>query len=210
MKGAIFDVDGTLLNSMGAWWDVIIKFFKNNGLELTDEKAAGYKEMRLEDSVPSIIAEYGLDMTVDEVIGEFQRMMVKEYEENIPLKKGAAQYLKKLHDEGIKIAIATSGYEELCKSAFTRLSVWQYIDAKAYSHEVGVDKSNPDIYLLAAKRLGVEPCECVVFEDIVLGIGGAKKGGFKTCAVMDITNIDETEKLKKIADNYIEDFTELL
>ncbi len=210
MKGAIFDVDGTLLNSMGAWWDVIIKFFENNGLELTDEKAAGYKEMRLEDSVPSIIAEYGLEMTVDEVIGEFQRMMVKEYEENIPLKEGAAKYLKKLHDGGVKIAIATSGYEELCKSAFTRLGVWQYIDAKAYSHEVGVDKSNPDIYLLAAERLGVKPCDCVVFEDIVLGIGGAKKGGFKTCAIKDLTNIDETETLKKIADNYIEDFTKLL
>ena len=108
-----------------------------------------------------------------------------------------------MHNSGIKIAIATSGYEELCKTAFTRLGVWNYIDACAFSSEVGVNKSNPDVYLLAAKRIGIPPEECTVFEDITTGIGGAKKGGFSTCAIFDETNADETDALKQLSDHYI-------
>ena len=118
--------------------------------------------------------------------------------------------MKKLHDDGVKIAIATSGYEELCRKAFIRLGVWQYIDACAFSSEVGVNKSNPDVYLLAAKRIGIPPEECTVFEDIVTGIGGAKKGGFKTCAIYDETNVDDTEKLKQLSDCYITGWKDLL
>jgi HAD superfamily hydrolase (TIGR01509 family) len=210
MTGAIFDVDGTLLDSMSAWWNVMIEFFENNNLTLTDEKAAEYKEMTLEESVPSIINEFQLDMMPKEIILEFQKMIVREYRENIQLKPYVAEYLMKLHNSGVKIAIATSGYESLCKSAFERLGVWKYIDACAFSSEVGVNKGNPDIYLLAAERLGVNPTDCIVYEDIVLGINGAKKGGFKTCAIRDLTNLDETEELKNIADKYIESWEELL
>lgn len=210
MKGAIFDVDGTLLDSMMVWWRVMTDFFKNNNLTLMDEKAAEYKEMTLEESIPKMIDEFGLDMTVEEIVAEFQRMIIKEYKENIQLKPYVKEYVEQLHNKGVKIAIATSGYESLCRPAFERLGIWQYIDVCAFSSEVGVNKGNPDIYLLAAKRMGVEPSECVVYEDIVLGISGAKKGSFKTCAVQDMTNLEETEELKKIADNYITSWKELL
>ena len=133
-----------------------------------------------------------------------------QYENTLPLKEGADEYLKKLHYSGVKIAIATSGYEELCKKAFTRLGVWQYIDACAFSSEVGVNKSNPDVYLLAAKRIGIPPKECMVFEDITTGIGGAKKGGFETCAIYDATNADETDALKQLSDHYITGWKDLL
>lgn len=210
MKGAIFDVDGTLLDSMTVWWRVMIDFFEDNNLSLTDEKAAEYKEMTLEESVPAIIEEFKLDITAEEIFAEFQSAMVREYRESIPLKPYAKEYIEKLHNSGVKIALATSGYESLCRAAFERLGIWQYIDACAFSSEVGVNKGNPDIYLLAAERLGVKPEDCVVYEDIVLGISGAKKGGFKTCAVQDYTNLGETDILKKTADNYITGWEELL
>lgn len=209
MKGAIFDVDGTLLDSMTAWFKISERFFKRHNLAVTAEQTAEYKEMRLEDSLSIILKEYNLDMTVEEIIGEFRKMIAEEYRDNIPLKPHAGEYMKKLHSQGVKIAIATSGYESLCKSAFERLGVWKYIDARAFSNEVGKDKSNPDVYLLAAERIGVKPEECTVYEDIVLGITGAKKGGFMTCAVWDKTNEDETEILKSIADKYITDWSEL-
>lgn len=210
MRGAIFDVDGTLLDSMSVWWDVIADFYRRHGIELSDEKAADYKELTLEESLPMIIKTIGLDMTFEELLDNFKQIVSLQYENILPLKADAEKYLKKLHDEGVQIAIATSGYEELCKKAFTRLNVWQYIDACAFSSEVGVNKSNPDVYLLAAKRLGLPPEECTVFEDISSGIRGAKKGGFTTCAIYDKTNADETVLLKQLADRYITGWKELL
>ena len=168
MRGAIFDVDGTLLDSMQVWWDVVVDFFKEHGVELPYEEAKEYKEMTMKESIPTIKNRLNLDLSFEELSNTFMHMGLKQYETTVPLKKGADKYLKKLHNSGIKIAIATSGYEELCKTAFTRLGVWNYIDACAFSSEVGVNKSNPDVYLLAAKRIGIPPEECTVFEDITI------------------------------------------
>ncbi len=210
MKGVIFDVDGTLLDSMNMWFDLVVDFFKIHGEVLTREEAEEYGDVTLEESVPVIIERLGLDTTTEKLIAELKMMAVKQYEEVLPLKEGAAEYMKKLHGDGVKIAIATSGYEELCKKAFTRLGVWSYIDACAFSSEVGVNKSNPAIYLLAAQRMGIEPKDCVVYEDILKGIRGAKKGGFMTCAVYDKSNEAETAELKQTADSYITTWSELL
>ena len=210
MKGVIFDVDGTLLDSMNMWFDLVVDFFKIHGEVLTREEAEEYGDVTLEESVPVIIERLGLDTTTEKLIAELKIMAVKQYEEVLPLKEGAAEYMKKLHDNGVKIAIATSGYEELCKRAFTRLGVWQYIDACAFSAEVGVNKSNPAVYLLAAHRLGVEPEDCVVYEDILKGIQGAKKGGFKTCAIYDSANDADINEIKSTADRFITGWKELL
>jgi HAD superfamily hydrolase (TIGR01509 family) len=210
MKGAIFDVDGTILDSMHVWYDVTYRFFENHGLVLSDEKAASYKEMTLNESLPMINEEYGLGMTFDEIYEEYRRMIAAEYRDSIGLKTGVDKYLKRLHEDGVRIAVATSGYEGMCKAAFDRLGILGYIDEYAFSSEVGVNKGQPDIYLLAARRIGVRPEECTVFEDIVLGIDTAKKAGFSACAVYDDTNKGETELLKRLADRYITGWSELI
>lgn len=210
MKGAIFDVDGTLLDSMTVWYNITNRFFIRHGLKLPDEKAAAYKEMTLEESLPQINEEFNLGMTKEQIMQEFKDMIAEEYANHIRLKPGADAYLKKLHGAGIKTAVATSGYEGLCKSAFRRLGIIDYIDEYAFSSEVGCNKGQPDVYLLAAKRLGLRPEECTVFEDIVLGLGSAKVAGFTTCAVYDPTNAGETETLKQISDQYITGWNELL
>ena len=210
MKGAIFDVDGTLLDSMTVWYNITNRFFIKHGLVLPDEKAASYKEMTLEESLPQINEEFDIGMTDEQIMQEFKDMITEEYANHIMLKPGADTYLKKLHDAGIKTAVATSGYEGLCKSAFSRLGIINYIDEYAFSSEVGCNKGHPDVYLLAANRLGLPPEECTVFEDIVLGLGSAKKAGFTTCAVYDPTNADETDALKQLSDIYITEWTELL
>lgn len=210
MKGAIFDVDGTLLDSMPVWWRVSERFFENHSIKADKGLFEKYREMRLEDSLPQIREQFKLDMTAEEMILEYQRLAFEEYRDRIQLKPHAGEYMKKLHREGVKIALATSGYKELCKSAFLRLGVWDLVDACAFSDETGVDKSHPDVYLLAAERIGAEPSECVVFEDIAMGIEGAKKGGFKTCAVYDESNRGDTEILKQIADRYIKNWNELI
>lgn len=210
IQGAIFDVDGTLLDSMGMWFDVCRKFCTNHGVKLSDEQAYDVKELRLEQSLPVIIQENNLGITLNDAIAEIKELAAIEYRTAIPLKPHAKDYLSELKNSGTKIAVATSGYPELCTTAFKRLDVYNLIDVYAFSHEVGKSKDNPDVYLLAAERIDSDPSECTVFEDIVAGIQGAKKGGFSTCAVYDFTNESDTDILKKYADKYIKDWSELL
>lgn len=210
MKGAIFDVDGTLLDSMGVWYKISDRFFQENGLVLTPNLATKFQEMTLEESLPFIVERFSLPTPVEAVFDRFQELMREEYLSFIPLKPYAKEYVQKLHGQGIKIALATSGYRDLCQGAFERLGLWHCFDAVALSSEVGVNKGNPDVYLLAAQRLGLAPEDCMVYEDIPLGITGAKKAKMKTTAIYDITNEPMTNALKQLSDHYITGWHELL
>lgn len=210
IKGTIFDVDGTLLDSMGMWFDVCKEFCLSYGIEMTDAKANSIKDLRLEESLPDIIQENHLPITVDKAVWEIQQLAAKTYKNSVCAKPHALEYLKKLKSLGIKTAVATSGYKELCTSAFKRLGIYDFIDVYAYSSEVGKGKENPDIYLLAADRLNLKPSECIVFEDISIGLKSAKKSGFLTCAVYDSSNASETEHLKAVSDFYIYDWKDII
>lgn len=206
-SGAIFDVDGTILDSMLVWDNILVQYLARYGVE-NNGVTEKMRTITLEESMPMIAGLCGI--TAEEVKAEIMRLVAEEYTLRIPAKPGAAEYIRTLHENGVKIAIATSGYPNACKSAFERLGILPYISAFAFSAEVGKDKSNPDVYLLAAERIGVEPSECMVFEDILPGINGAKKAGMQTTAVADVSNQHETDELKAAADRYISDWRELI
>ncbi len=209
-KAAIFDMDGTILDSMGMWKNLTIKFMRSRNLDISDEEISIYKEMTMEESMPAIKEKFKLTDTVEDMKAEFSRLGYDAYTNTVELKPYAKEYLQMLKKCGIKIAIATSSFPDLSKAALNRLGILNLIDAFAFSAEVGVNKSNPDVYLLAAERLSAEPCECMVFEDIVMGIKGAKSAGMKTTAIYDFTNENDTELLKATADRYIRSWKELL
>lgn len=188
MKGAIFDVDGTLLDSMGVWFQATKAFFETHGLQIPAAELTAYQSMTLEESLPMIQRKYLKGISLQEMLGNLFEIVRTAYCDTIPEKKGACEYLRKLHGQGIKIAVATSGYAELCQAAFKRLGMYELIDAYAFSSEVGCNKSNPDIYLLAANRLGIEPQDCTVYEDLINGIESAGDAGFKTVAIADASN----------------------
>ena len=210
LKGAIFDMDGTLLDSMGVWHNMTVRFLEKRGLLIDEESIEKFRDMTLEESLPLIVSMFRLPDKIEDVFAEFNALAQDEYLHHIPLKPYAGEYLKKLHSQGVKIAIATSGYQELCRGAMERLGLWDCVDAIALSSEVGVNKSNPDVYLLAAERVGVEPSECMVFEDILLGIQGAKKAGMQTTAVADEFSRQDWAKILQAADHAIESWEELL
>ncbi len=210
VRGAIFDVDGTILESMKVWEQVTTKFYTLNGLVLNTDESTLFQGMTMEESMPYIKNKYNLDMTTDDMVKKFKELIKEEYEKNIGPKPGVISYIKKLHSKGVKLAVATSGYPEFCHAAFHRIGIADLFNNYTLSSEVGVNKSNPDIYLLAASRMGITPNECIVFEDIPSGIEGAKKGGFITCAVYDDTNIQFTDILKENSDIYINSWNDLL
>lgn len=209
-NGAIFDMDGTILDSMGVWQDITIDFLKSRGFSPTEEELIAYRDMTMDESMPAMREKYGFSETPKELKAIFSKLGYEAYMHTVPAKPYIREYMQKLKNNNIKIAIATSGYKELCEGAMKRLGMLDFIDAVALSCEVGVNKSNPDVYLLAAKRLNIPPEKCMVFEDILLGINGAKKGGFQTTAIYDFSNEADIKALKNTADRYITTWKELL
>lgn len=209
-KGAIFDLDGTLVDSMWIWETVIDRWLKNHQLTCGNDPADTIKTMTFYESACYIIDRLDLKMTPDEVASEWSDMILDDYRHRISLKSGVYEFVKQLKSKGVKLCIATSNFREACEAVLQSAKIDSCFDFIITSDEVGKNKSFPDIYLLAAKKMGLLPEECMVFEDILPAILSAKSAGFHTTGVYDAESSADTEAIKKQADNYIISFDELL
>ncbi|MGN0539176.1 MAG: HAD family hydrolase [Candidatus Fimenecus sp.] len=209
-KGVIFDLDGTFIDSMDVWNQVDIEFFKRRSMEVPE----GYKKV-ISKMPFTAIAEYtkekySIKESAEEIIEEWHAIALEEYKYNVKLKDGAKEFIEKCKENGLKCTYATASADILCDTVLKANNVYEYFDSKAYVYEVDKDKSEPDIYLLAAERLNLNPQECIVFEDIIEGVKSAKKGGFTVCGVYDDSSAKDEKEIREIADYYIKSFAELL
>lgn len=209
-KGAIFDLDGTLFDSMGIWKDVDLAFFNRRGIEMPDDYQECIKDMHFKSMAIYTKERFNLPDDINDIMDEWCELCFDEYENQIGLKDGVYDYLISLKDKGIKLAYATANTTGLSEVCLKSNGIYELFDACAYLHETKSDKSDPDVYLLACERLGLIPSECIVFEDILPGIQGAKKGGFTVCGVYDKFSEKDECDIRKIADYYIKSFNELL
>ena len=209
-KGAIFDLDGTLLDSMGIWKDVDLSFFERRNIVMPDDYQECIKDMHFKTMATYTKERFNLPDDINDIMDEWCELCFDEYENKIGLKNGAFEYLTYLKNNGIKLAFATANTTELSEICLKSNNIFNLFDTYAYLHETKSDKCEPDVYLLACERLGLPPADCIVFEDILPGIKGAKKGGFKVCGVYDSFSQKDTAEIIKVADYYIKSFEEIL
>lgn len=210
IKAAIFDFDGTLVDSMYVWSKVDEEFLARRGIRVTDEYTDKMRSMFFETAAAYTKETYGLSESVEEIMNVWLDMARTEYAENVRAKKYAAEYIRYLKTRGVKIGMATSNNPYLLKPCLEKNNMNGLFDAICYTSEVGVNKSNPDIYLYTAEKLGVRPQECVVFEDIIEGLKSASQSGMKTIAVYDSSNDEYLEEIKSTADKLIHSYREML
>ncbi len=210
IKACLFDMDGTLLNSMHICKDIDIEFLARFGHELPPTLQREIEGKSFRDTAVYIKDKFQIPLSIEEIMDIWNEMAFQKYSEEIFFKNGAFEFVKMLKEKGIRTAICTSNSRELVNAVAEHLGFTPYFDTVITSCEVGAGKPAPDIYLEAAKRVGVEPEYCLVFEDIVTGLMAGKRAGMKLCAVEDEYSADQKEAKKAMADYYVEDYLDLL
>lgn len=210
VKAVIFDMDGTLIDSMWVWAQIDIDFLGARGLEVPSNLQKEIEGLSFEQTADYFLKTFPLDMSRDELMQIWVDMCYDAYREKVTYKTGAFEFLKYLKEKGIKTGIATSNARELVELVGNSLGFLPYIDSIATSEDVPNGKPQPDIYLYVAKNLNVEPKNCLVFEDVPNGIRAGNAAGMKTCAVWDKFSEIFGDEKKELADYFIHSYMELL
>ena len=208
-KAIIFDLDGTLMDSMWLWDDIDIEYLGRYGYTPPDDLQKEIEGMGFTETACYFKKRFALPDTVEEIKREWNRMAYEKYAKEVPLKKGAKNFLKKINEQGLKIGIASSNSRELIMASLQSNGVADYFDCITTSCDVPKGKPAPDVYLRVSDTLGVTPKDCLVFEDVPNGILAGKNAGMEVCAVEDEYSIDQQGEIKKLADYYIRSYDEI-
>ncbi len=213
IKGAIFDMDGTLVNSLFFWdilWERIGKdFLDGKPFRPTDEEDKNMRTLTLHDSMCYLNAIYRI-VPEDNILADYAIKMLGDfYLAEVKLKDGVEEFLRHCKEKGIKMCIASASNMEYIKAVTDNLNIESYFSGIFSCEEIGKGKDEPDIYLAARRFLGTGKEETCVFEDSVTAIKTAKKIGMKTVAIYDKYNYGQDE-MKNIANEYIADGETLL
>lgn len=210
IEGAVFDLDGTLLDSSWVWEKVDEKFLGDRGFHVPDDYVDEISPLGAERAAVYTIERFGLNEDKDDIVREWIEMAKKEYATEVVCKPYAKEFLEELQKLNIKMAVATSSDRELFMKTLEREGILKYFQKIVTVDEVERGKGYPDIYEEAARRIKVNPHKCLVFEDILAGVTGASLGEFNVVAVFDEKSKHNWEKIKSISKYSINDYKELL
>jgi HAD superfamily hydrolase (TIGR01509 family) len=209
IKAAIFDMDGTLVDSMWVWRKIDIDYLENRNISFPADLKSCIEHLSFLEVAKYFKERFNIPESIDEIMNEWTSMAYHEYATEVKLKPGAGAYLALLKSLGIKIALATSNSKELLEVTLKNNNIFEYFDVICRTDEVTRGKDFPDVYLLTAKRLGVSPEQCIVFEDILPAVIGAKAAGMKVVGVHDLYSEEDACSIKEHADYYILRYEEL-
>lgn len=206
IRGAVFDVDGVLLNSMPVWENLGELYLRRLGVEAENGLGDRLFTMSLEESGLYLKERYHLEKTPEEVTAGLVAQLKEYYEQRVPLKKGVRDFLEKLRKKDIPMVVATSGDRKNAAAALERLKVLSFFQGIFTCSEIGCGKNYPDIYYASALQLDTEPSETWVFEDTFHALRTAGKAGFRTVGVYDSSSSKDLEQIRKTADIYLPEF----
>lgn len=206
VDAVIFDMDGTLLNTLWAWKNSTSNFLRSRGIEPPENIDAEMAELSLLEGARVLKERYGFKESPEELLEEVLATVRKFYEEDAMPKPGVPGVLQALKKQGIKICVATASDRKFAEAAFKRTGLMEYIDFIITCDEVGVGKHNPLVYETALKKLGTNRKRTLVVEDALYALQTAKKAGFPTAGVYEVDFAADQSALQSDATYYVPSF----
>jgi HAD superfamily hydrolase (TIGR01509 family) len=210
IDAVIFDLDGTLVDSMWMWKSIDVEYLARFGIDLPQDLQGSIEGMSFSETAVYFKERFQLSDSVEQIKQDWNEMAWEKYQNEVPVKEGVTELLRYLKKQGIPAGIATSNSRELAELVVKKHDMEAYFTSIRTSCEVAKGKPSPDIYLLVAEDLGAEPGRCLVFEDVLQGIMAGKNAGMRVCAVYDEYSSKDKEVKIKLADYYVHSITEVL
>ena len=204
IRGAIFDVDGTLLDSMYLWDRVGEDYLQGKGIAPLPDMEERVRTMSMMQIAQYCQQAYGMTEPAQQIIDEINGMVLEKYRNEVQPKPGVKALLSMLREKGVALAVATASDRCLIEEALERTGLLPYFDVFLTCSEVGAGKDSPAIFYAACKAMGTRPEETVLFEDSLYSMKTAKKEGFLVAAVFDESAAEETEEIRQLADWYVQ------
>ncbi len=205
-KGAIFDMDGTILDSMGCWRSLNAEFLRKRGLEIPEEIRGQEMITHSGAAAKLYLQKFELGMTFDEIIREMEDDMRPLYLDVIQPKPGALKLLRDLKAAGLTMCVATLTPQPVAEMALRRHGVLDLFEFVVCGGDTGLRKSSPEFFHHVAGRLNLNARECVVFEDAVYAMRGAHSAGCAVVAIEDATSVPDEAEIREICDIYVDDY----
>ncbi len=209
IKAVIFDLDGSMVDSMWMWRTIDIDYLGRFDIELPEDLQSCIEGMSFSETAAYFKKRFQIPDDIEKIKADWNQMAWDKYTYEVPLKEGVLDFLEYCKGQGIKMGIATSNSRKLVENIISVHNLERYFTCIMTGCDVEKGKPSPDIYLAVAKELSVEPEDCLVFEDIIPGIMAGKAAGMQVCAVYDEYSRHQDEDKRRLADYYTYHFREL-
>ena len=203
---AIFDADGTLLDSMGAWDVAAVNYLAQRGISARPDLKQTLFPLTLTECTVFLHEDYGLPQTPAEIEAEIKEGMRRFYRDRVAAKPGARAFLQRLKERGVKLALATNTAREAITEGLRRTDILPLLDGIFTTAEMGMDKHDPAFFHTVRQTMGAETADTWVFEDAVHAAATAYRAGFPVAGVADAYS--DQEELKKVCHLYLPDLTD--
>lgn len=209
IKGAIFDLDGTLLDSMYIWSEIGLKFLNNEGITPPPGVEDEFVKMSLVQAAEFYIKNYAPEKTVMDIVNSINALIKDFYFEEVVLKPGVKEFLEYLKNKGVKMCVATATDKYMVEKALERNGIDTYFSEIFTCGTVGAGKDTAVIYDKALEHLGTEKEKTFVFEDALYAIETAHKAGYNIVGISDVSEKADPETVKNFCKCYINDYSEI-
>ena len=209
MKAAIFDMDGTLIDSMLPWRGLNVEFVRRRGIEPTPEEIQDMESLTGRIAVDYYREHYGLETDFDTLCAEACEGMKDIYRAGVPHKPGAAAYLKRLRARGVKCVVCSASPCDLVLIALNKMDLIKDLDLIYSTEIIGGHKGQPEFYDRLCAMIGEKKEDCVMFEDALYAMKGARAAGLGVIGITDETNKRDREEIAQICDQLIDSYDEL-